>query len=121
MKKITRILILVAVVSVAALTKAKAQVDIGVSLQLQRPHQYDANEMNHPNRPSPNHVWLAEEWVPNGHGGYTYQPGAWSLPPQLVYNKGHWQQQANGRYTWVSGRWGTTINGRWWHLVPGTL
>lgn len=109
MKKITRILVLTAVVAFITATKGKAQ--ISVNLQLSRPPQYEQNERVHPNRPSPNHVWVAEEWVPNGNGGYNYKPGYWQLPPQLVWVPGYWRQLPQGGYAWDPGHWDAIING----------
>src|ERR1700691_3851067 len=107
MKKITKILFLVAVVSLSAFTKAKAQVDIGVNLQLNRPAQYENNERFHPNRPSPRHVWVAEEWVWQG-GRYNYKPGYWALPTNAgsLGIKGHWQKRTAGPgWKWAPGHW----------------
>ena len=107
MKKITKILILVAVVSLSAFTKAKAQVDIGVNLQLNRPAQYEHNERFHPNRPSPRHVWVAEEWVWGG-GRYVYKPGYWALPPREggAWVPGHWvKREYRPGFRWVAGHW----------------
>jgi YXWGXW repeat-containing protein len=102
MKKISRILVLIAVVSLFAVTKSKAQ--LSINLQLRRPAQYEDNERNHPNQPSANHVWIAEEWVPNNHGSYDYKPGFWALPPRVIWIAGHWTQVQRG-YIWIPGHW----------------
>ena len=108
MKKVTRILTLLAVVSLSAFTKAKAQVDIGVNLQLNRPAEYERNERVHPPRPSANHIWVAEEWTTVG-GKYVYAPGHWVLPPRrgAYWIKGYWQHRRRGGrgYFWVPGHW----------------
>jgi len=104
MKKILKIFVLVAVVSLFAVTKSKAQ--ISLSVQLTRPPQYENNERMHPNRPSPNHVWVAEEWVSNGNGGYNYKPGYWELPPRIYWLAGHWYTPPGGSgYVWSPGQW----------------
>jgi hypothetical protein len=58
-----------------------------------------------PVAPSPNHVWIAEEWKPNG-GGYVYSGGYWAAPPHLgwVWIPGHWKKHEYGEY-WVAGHW----------------
>jgi len=110
MKKILRIFVLMAVVSLFAVTKSKAQ--ISISLQLARPAQYEQNERVHPPRPTPNHIWVAEEWAPNGRGSYDYVPGHWNLPPKIGWGAGRWVQQGGG-YVWVPGHWNVLINGQW--------
>src|ERR1700733_14985599 len=107
MKKITKILFLVAIVSLSAFTKAKAQVEIGVNLQLHRPAQYENNERLRPNRPSPRHVWVNEEWVAQG-GTYVYKPGYWALPPSngAFWVAGHWaKREYKPGYKWMPGHW----------------
>ena len=109
MKKITKILFVLAVVSLSAFTKAKAQVDIGVNLQLHRPAQYEDNERFHPNRPSPRHVWVAEEWDLAGGQTYKYKPGYWALPPRTRRSlgvAGHWiRREHHAGYIWNPGHW----------------
>jgi len=112
MKRILRILVLMTVVSLFAATKSRAQLSIRV--QLNRPPQYEANERDHPHRPSPNHIWVHEEWVQQGNQ-YVYQPGYWALPPKIDWNPGHWVQQ-NGGNVWVPGHWIVYINGQWTNL-----
>jgi hypothetical protein len=108
MKKISRILIVLAVVSLAAFTKAKAQ-EIGISLAIgHRPAAYEAVERNHPPRPSGRHIWVAEEWTWRN-GAYVYVPGYWSLPPRAggYWVKGHWYKRPNAPgYKWIPGHWG---------------
>jgi hypothetical protein len=55
--------------------------------------------------PSPNHVWVAEEWKPNGHG-YAYSGGYWAAPPHpgWIWVPGHWKMHPSGEY-WVAGHW----------------
>jgi hypothetical protein len=55
--------------------------------------------------PSPNHVWVAEEWRPSG-AGYVYSGGYWAAPPYhgAVWIPGHWKNHTNGQY-WVPGHW----------------
>jgi hypothetical protein len=111
MKKITKILVLVAMVSLFAVSKSKAQ--ISVQLQLTRPPQYENNERLRPNRPSPNHVWISEEWVPNGNGGYNYQPGHWVQLPKEQWIQGHWVPAQGGGYTWLPGFWQVLYHDHW--------
>lgn len=114
MKKTFSMLAFVTVVSLFAATKAHAQ--IALSVQLTRPPQYENNERFHPNRPSPNHIWISEEWVPNGHGSYDYRPGYWSLPPTVRYVPGHWNNTGpNGTWIWISGYYAVSARGS--HIV----
>jgi WXXGXW repeat (2 copies) len=58
-----------------------------------------------PVAPSPNHVWIAEEWKPNGKE-YVYAGGYWAMPPHpgWVWIPGHWKKHEYGEY-WVAGHW----------------
>src|SRR5580704_6654815 len=53
--------------------------------------------------PSPRHVWIDEEWTPQGNS-YVFSGGRWAEPPH-----------PGGR--WVPGRWKNTPNGTIWR--PG--
>jgi hypothetical protein len=57
-------------------------------------------------RPSPNHVWVGEEWHED-HGGYKYAGGHWAVPPHPGerWIPGHWGHEGRGEF-WVSGHWG---------------
>jgi len=107
MKKILKIFVLIAAVSLFGVTVSKAQ-SIAISVALHRPHEYDRNERERPNRPSPNHVWINEEWVVRG-GRYVYQPGYWAPPPPraATWVPGRWDPSPTwrGRYVWVAGHW----------------
>lgn len=58
-----------------------------------------------PVAPSPHHVWIEEEWRPNG-TAYVYSGGYWAVPPHpgYVWVPGHWKMHHNGEY-WVPGHW----------------
>jgi hypothetical protein len=58
-----------------------------------------------PAAPSPNHIWIAEEWKPNGKE-YIYAGGYWAVPPHpgWVWIPGHWRKHEYGEY-WVAGHW----------------
>jgi len=106
MKKLSKILMLSGIISLSAMAGAKAQ-SIGVHVQLSRPAAYERNEREHPNRPSPRHVWVAEEWSWRG-GKYVYVPGRWSLPPRegQVWVAGHWApREHRPGYFWLPGHW----------------
>ena len=98
MKKIIRILSLLSIVFVFSVTATKAQeIVVGV-----RP-SHEAGRR--PMRPSPNHVWVSEEWTPGG-GSYAYHAGYWAVPPHpgAVWIAGHWKNHPRG-YVWVPGHW----------------
>jgi len=61
--------------------------------------------MVRPVPPSPQHVWIAEEWRPNG-ATYVYAGGYWAMPPHpgWVWIPGHWKRHEYGEY-WVGGHW----------------
>ena len=100
MKKIIRILMLLSVVSLFAINSSRAQ-EIVVRARLGRPGPVMARPM----RPSPRHVWVAEEWTPGG-GTYAYHAGYWALPPRpgAIWVAGHWRHRHRG-YVWVGGFW----------------
>lgn len=58
-----------------------------------------------PVAPSPAHIWVDEEWVPQGRT-YAWHGGYWAAPPRprAVYVPGHWVRSKRG-HVWISGRW----------------
>ncbi|HXB42472.1 MAG TPA: hypothetical protein VNV85_00370 [Puia sp.] len=60
-----------------------------------------------PPQPSHAHVWINEEWEPNG-GNYRYAGGHWDAPPHPGYRwrSGHWRRHHNDGEEWVRGSWG---------------
>jgi hypothetical protein len=56
-------------------------------------------------RPSPNHVWVGEEWRED-HGNYRYVGGHWDVPPHPGerWIPGHWAREGRGEF-WVGGHW----------------
>jgi hypothetical protein len=102
MKKISKILFLFMAVSLFTVAKSNAQVNIGLTIGARpvRPRGYEVR----PFRPSPRHVWVAEEWTPNG-GNYVYRPGYWALPPHpgAIWIAGHWRHHRG--YIWIAGHW----------------
>jgi len=68
-----------------------------------------------PPQPSPRHVWIDEEWTPNGRD-YRYTGGHWAVPPRNGYyrREGHWKQGRRGQ-TWVQGGWNRPSNRRGRH------
>lgn len=98
MKKIIRILSLLSVALVFAVTTSKAQeIVVGV-----RPTHVIVRR---PMRPSPGHIWVADEWTPSG-GTYVVREGHWEVPPHphAVWIPGHWRDRPRG-YVWVPGHW----------------
>jgi hypothetical protein len=103
MKKITRILLLLAVASLFAITNAQAQIVIRARLS--------APVTVRPARPSAGHIWVNDEWVVQG-GTYVHRDGYWALPPRpgSTWIKGYWQHRRRGGegYFWVPGHWSGT-------------
>jgi hypothetical protein len=70
-----------------------------------RPHHPGPAVVVRGARPSPRHVWIGEEWTPNGRD-YNYRPGFWGVPPtgRAIWVPGHWANRPRG-YVWVPGHW----------------
>lgn len=100
MKKISRILMVITAVSLFAIADSNAQIVVRV-----RPNRPGPAVVVKSRRPSPRHVWVSEEWTPNGRG-YAYRAGYWAIPPRprAVWVSGHWANRPRG-YVWVPGRW----------------
>ena len=101
MKKITKVLMLLSVATFFAVSNSNAQ-EIIVRARLNRPGNV---VVERPMRPSPRHVWVAEEWTPGG-GTYAYHAGYWALPPhpRAIWIAGHWRNRPGG-YVWIPGHW----------------
>jgi hypothetical protein len=101
MKKIANVLMLISAISLFAVATSQAQ-SIVVRVRPPRPTTYAATR---PHRPSPRHVWVAEEWTPQG-GSYAYHAGYWAMPPRphAIWIAGSWRHSARG-YIWVPGHW----------------
>jgi hypothetical protein len=103
MKNIRKILFLFLAVSLFTIANSQAQ-QIIVKVHPARPRGYTTVR---PARPSPHHVWVAEEWRPSG-STYAYQAGHWEVPPHngAVWVPGYWKHHASGRGDyWVAGHW----------------
>jgi hypothetical protein len=100
MKKYGKIFMLASAISLFAVASTQAQVI--VRARLARP---GGVVVVRPHRPSPRHVWVAEEWTPSG-GTYVYHAGYWAEPPRprAVWVAGKWRHSHRG-YVWVAGRW----------------
>lgn len=61
--------------------------------------------VHRPVAPSRGHVWVDEEWVPQGNR-YVWHGGYWAAPPRphAVYVRGHWTRTSRG-HVWVAGYW----------------
>jgi len=57
-------------------------------------------------QPSHDHVWIDEEWEPNGNA-YRYTGGHWERPPHPGYRwrRGHWRRHHADGERWVAGGW----------------
>jgi hypothetical protein len=100
MKKIIRVLMLLLGVCLFAITSSKAQ-EIVVRARLHRPGPIIVR----PERPSPRHVWVSEEWAPSDRT-YVHHEGYWAVPPRpgAVWVAGRWRHHHRG-YIWVGGYW----------------
>ena len=101
MKRISKIFALLAVASLLSVESSKAQ--LVVKFRPNRPGPAVVVRTGPP--PSPRHVWVAEEWTPNG-GRYAYRPAHWEVParPGAVWIPGHWSDRRGGT-VWVPGHW----------------
>ena len=61
--------------------------------------------VNRPPAPAPNHVWVDEEWVPQGRT-YAWHGGYWAKPPRrgAIFIPGHWRTSRRGSI-WIAGHW----------------
>jgi hypothetical protein len=97
MKKIATRLILAASVIIGAATVSEAQIIVKV-----RPaHTTVVRTV----APSPRHVWVNEDWAPQGNT-YVYRGGYWVEPPvgRSAWVEGHWKNRRRG-WVWVPGHW----------------
>ena len=89
-------------ISLFAVANSNAQIYVRV-----RPHRPGPAVVVRDHRPSSRHVWVGEEWTPNGRGGYDYHAGYWSVPtrPHATWVAGHWDNNRRRGYVWVAGHW----------------
>ena len=99
MKKIVKLMVVAGAITLLGVTESKAQ--IVVRARMHAPVVVVAR----PARPSPRHVWVAEEWTPSG-GTYAYKGGYWAEPPRprARWVPGHWRRAPRG-YVWRPGHW----------------
>ena len=59
-----------------------------------------------PVQPGHDHVWIDEEWEPNG-GTYRYAGGHWEAPPHpgYIWRSGHWRRHSHDGEEWIRGSW----------------
>ena len=57
-------------------------------------------------QPTHAHVWINEEWEPDGRS-YKYSGGHWEAPPHPGYTwrQGHWRHHGHHGDEWVHGSW----------------
>lgn len=99
MKTISKALLLL---SFAACLGGAADAQIIVRIRPRRP----AAVVVRPPAPSPRHVWVEEDWVPDNRGGYRWHGGYWMERPRprAVWVPGHWTERRRG-WVWVPGHW----------------
>lgn len=99
MKKMSRALVLSSLVMLCALS-SQAQIVVRV-----RPARPARIVVRRPPPPSPNHVWIDEDWRLRG-GRYVYSGGYWAAAPRpgAAWIPGHWANRPRG-YVWIAGHW----------------
>lgn len=99
MKKLAKVF-LVFMLCNFGISKVQAQIIVNV-----RPARPERVVVRRPPPPSPQHVWVEEDWVPRGNS-YVWHGGYWVAPPRpgAVYIAGHWRNQRRGS-VWVPGHW----------------
>jgi hypothetical protein len=98
MKKIVKLMFLAGALTLFGVTETKAQIVIHARL--------NAPVVKvRPERPSPRHVWIGEEWTPNG-STYAYKGGYWAEPPHrgARWVAGQWRDTHHG-WVWKQGHW----------------
>jgi hypothetical protein len=100
MKKVIKVLMVLSAITLFAVTSSNAQIVVRI-----RPHRPRGVVVVRGHRPSPRHVWVSEEWTPNGND-YAYHAGYWAVPPHpgSVWIAGHWSNRHGGSY-WIAGHW----------------
>lgn len=90
MKRMQKILLVLALLLSSGSFGANAQIYVGIRPTI--PVYVRAE------RPSPRHVWVDEEWV--------WRDGHWAEPPQVgyVWVGGRWHHERDG-YRWERGHW----------------
>jgi hypothetical protein len=91
------------VTAALAATISVSDAQIVVRARLGRP--VNRVVVRRPPPPSPRHVWVEEDWRPNGRT-YAWRGGYWAAPPRprAVWVPGHWDHRRNG-YVWIGGYW----------------
>jgi hypothetical protein len=99
MKTVWKSLILAAAFTTAV---SVSEAQIVVRARLGRPV---TRVIRRPPAPSPRHVWVDEDWVPQGRT-YVWHGGYWAAPPRprAIWVPGHWDRSRRG-YVWVGGYW----------------
>jgi hypothetical protein len=99
MKKIIRNSAL-ALLFLFACAETKAQMVVKV-----KPRHEKVVIKKRPPAPSPNDVWVDEDWRPEGKT-YVWHGGYWAEPPraEAQWVPGHWRQAPDG-WVWVPGQW----------------
>ena len=59
-----------------------------------------------PPQPSHLHIWIGNDWVPEGNS-YRYSGGHWEAPPHENdrWNHGHWKNHGRKGHQWIRGGW----------------
>lgn len=98
MKKNVIKLLFFFIVLVAATHSVSAQVYVHVRPQ--------APVVVRTEQPSHQHVWINEEWEPNGKE-YRYSGGRWVAPPHPGnrWKAGYWKRHKRDGQLWVPGHW----------------
>jgi hypothetical protein len=97
MRTLKKMFLALAIIMVSGIVSAEAQ--IVVNVRPARPHYVRTV------RPGPRHVWVDEEWRPEG-GHYVWAGGYWAEPPhpRAAWVPGHWRNTRGGSI-WVPGHW----------------
>ncbi|XZF14751.1 hypothetical protein ACTHGU_01300 [Chitinophagaceae bacterium MMS25-I14] len=99
MKKLSGLIAGAALILTAAATDSNAQIYVRV-----RPPR-PAVIVTRPAAPSPRHVWVDEDWTPQGRT-YVWHGGYWAEPPHpgWRWRPGHWARRGRDSY-WIAGHW----------------
>ena len=97
MKNVTKVLFVLAITLSCGAYSSSAQIYVNVRPVV--PHYVRVAA------PSPRHVWVDDEWQPQG-GAYVAVQGHWAEPPQpgMVWGAGHWSHGSHGN-SWSAGHW----------------
>lgn len=97
MKNLKKALFIIGLALTCGAYSSMAQIEVNVRPPMPR--------FERPAPPSPRHIWIGEEWSPQGNA-YVFAGGRWAEPPHpgARWVPGHWKDTPHGTI-WRPGHW----------------